>query len=126
MLNMFYLIFRHKKPLKHYLLADEPNFKYSSQTLNSTDVALDRFRDFISKKTPKTLYSYNPEYYHSMTFVPVNLKQIEIDKKADNKNKWKSREGWIYPDVKTTMQCNEHPMRPDQATLDKLDEVFRK
>ena len=40
---------RHKKPLKHYLIADEPTFKYSSQKLNSTEIALNRFRDYINE-----------------------------------------------------------------------------
>lgn len=39
----------HKKPLKHYLIADEPTFKYSSQTMNSTEIALNRFRDYINE-----------------------------------------------------------------------------
>ncbi len=64
-------------------------------------------------------------YHHSMTFVPVNIKKLEIEKENESVSKWRSAEGWIFPDVKTTMQCNEHPKKPDQATIDKLHEVFQ-
>jgi len=59
-----------------------------------------------------------------MTFVPVNIKKEEKDKVEESISKWRSAEGWIYPDVKTTMQCNEHPKKPDPASIDKLNEVF--
>lgn len=58
-----------------------------------------------------------------MTFVPVNLKKLEVEEKKRNRAKWRSAEGWIFPDVKTTMQSNQHPSRLDQATLDRLKEV---
>ena len=64
-------------------------------------------------------------YHHSMTFVPVNIKKLVIEKENESVSKWRSAEGWIFPDVKTTMQCNEHPKKPDQATIDKLNEVFQ-
>lgn len=60
-----------------------------------------------------------------MTFVPVNLKKLELDEKKKSISKWQSKEGWIYPDVKTTLQSNEHPKKLDQASLDKLNEVFK-
>lgn len=59
-----------------------------------------------------------------MTFVPVNIKKEEKVKAEESISKWRSAEGWVYPDVKTTMQCNEHPQKPDPASLDKLNEVF--
>ena len=58
-----------------------------------------------------------------MTFVPVNLKKVEQDELSESINKWRSKEGWIFPDVKTSMQCNRHPRQLDQASLDKLKEV---
>jgi len=59
-----------------------------------------------------------------MTFVPVNLKKLEKEEKRKKISKWQSKEGWIYPDVKTTLQSNEHPRKLDQASIDKLYEVF--
>ena len=59
-----------------------------------------------------------------MTFVPVNLKKLEFEEKKKQRSKWRSKEGWIFPDVKTTMQSNEHPKKLDPASLDKLNEVI--
>ena len=58
-----------------------------------------------------------------MTFVPVNLKKQEAEEKKKSRARWRSTEGWIFPDVKTTMQCNQHPKRLDPASLDRLKEV---
>ena len=58
-----------------------------------------------------------------MSFVPIDLKQKAIEENKLSKSKWKSMEGWIYPQVKTTLECNEHPKKPDQATIEKLNEV---
>jgi hypothetical protein len=55
--------------------------------------------------------------------VPVNLKKIENEEKQKSVEMWRSKEGWIYPDVKTTMQSNQHPKKPDEATIENLYEV---
>ncbi len=39
---------KHKKPIKNYMLAEGP-FHYSNQALNSTDLALNKFRDYINQ-----------------------------------------------------------------------------
>ena len=59
-----------------------------------------------------------------MTFVPVNIKKEEKVKAEESIGKWRSAEGWVFPDVKTTMQCNEHLKKPDPASIDKLNEVL--
>jgi hypothetical protein len=59
-----------------------------------------------------------------MTFVPVNLKKLELEEKKKSISKWRSKEGWIFPDVKTTMQSNQHPKKLDIASLEKLNEVI--
>jgi hypothetical protein len=67
------------------------------------------------------------EYFHSTTFVPVTTKQLEeeMSYRKEDRSKWRGREGWIFPDVKTTMQCNEHPRKLDKASLDKLSEPWQ-
>ncbi|CAF0826449.1 unnamed protein product [Brachionus calyciflorus] len=112
-----------KRPLKRYITADTA-FNYSSQTLNSTDLALDKFRDMIQKSDSDTLYTYATGYHHSSTFVPLNIKQEEKDKMEESKNMWKTTEGWIYPDVKTSLVSNEHPKKLDQASLDHINEPW--
>jgi hypothetical protein len=58
-----------------------------------------------------------------MTFVPVNLKQIESDQKKESVSKWTTKEGWIFPHIKTSIESNEHPMKPDPARLDEISQV---
>jgi hypothetical protein len=48
---------KHKKPIKNYMLTDGP-FHYSSQTLNSTDLALNKFREYINEVYFKTSNKY--------------------------------------------------------------------
>lgn len=66
------------------------------------------------------MYSYNPNSEYSNTFVPVNIKKEEAKLKQRSIAQWKSAEGWIYPDVKTTLQSNQHPKKPVQAAIDNL------
>lgn len=107
--------------MKNYIIAD--HFSYSSCTQNSTEIALNKFRDYVRQENPKQLYSYNPDSVYSTTFVPIDIKKVEAQEKQRQIDMMRSAEGWIFPDVKTTMQCNEHPKRPDQATIDSLYEV---
>lgn len=76
------------------------------------------------KDHPNKLYSYNPEFHHSATFVPVDADEIEKENQLESKKRWKTLDGWNYPGVKTSLQSNEHPRKLDQASLDKLNEVF--
>ena len=59
-----------------------------------------------------------------MTFVPVNLKQIEIAQKEEKISKWKTKEGWIFPHIKTNIESNQHPKKPDPARLDEISQVY--
>jgi len=70
------------------------------------------------------LYSFNPDSEYSATFVPVNIKRLEVEEKQKSIDKWRSTEGWIYPDVKTTLQSNQHPKRLDQPAIESLNEPW--
>lgn len=115
---------KHKKPVKNYIISNGPSFNYSSQSLNSTELALNAFRDYINQANPDKLYTYNSSYHHSMTFVPVNLKQVEEKEKAESKSKQVSPTDWTFPGVPSSEVSNRHPDRPDPATLDKLKEEW--
>ncbi len=78
----------------------------------------------IWKNDPNALFSYNPSYHNATTFIPVNIKKLENEERSKSIAMWRSKEGWVYPDVKTTMQSNQHPKKPDQSSIDKLYEVF--
>lgn len=70
------------------------------------------------------MYSYSRDYHHSSTFVPVNLKKEEKESLEKSKSLWKTNEGWIYPDIKTSLQSNEHPKKLDQASIDRINEPW--
>ena len=105
------------------MLADG-TFNYSTQAMNSTESTLNQFRAYINANTPKQLYTYNQAYEHSGTFVPVNLRAHEVDERRASVDKWQSKEGWIFPEIKRSLQDNEHPRRLDQASIDKLNEQW--
>lgn len=58
-----------------------------------------------------------------MTFVPVNIKKIENAQKEEEISKWTTKEGWIFPHIKTSIESNEHPQKPDPARLDEISQV---
>lgn len=78
----------------------------------------------LFQNDPKTLYTFAPNYHHSSTFVPVNLKKEEQESIEKSKSLWKTNEGWIYPDIKTSLQSNEHPKKLDQASIDRINESW--
>lgn len=69
------------------------------------------------------LYTYNPEFHHSATFVPVNVKEMEKKEQLAHRRKFVSKKDWSYPGVSTLLQCNGHPKKPDQARTNALTEV---
>ena len=70
-----------------------------------------------------TLYTYNPAYHHSATFVPVNIEELKRKEKIAHRQKFVSKKDWVYPEVKTLRHCNEHPKKPDLARCDALTHV---
>jgi hypothetical protein len=103
------------RPRKNYIITDK--FSYSCQSKNSTEMVLNEFREQIN---PKESFSFNPNSEYSTLFVPVNIKKEEAKLMQASIDKWKSAEGWIFPDVKTTLQSNEHPKKPLQSAIDEL------
>lgn len=69
------------------------------------------------------MYTYNPAYHHSATFVPVNVEELKKQEKLAHRQKFVSKKDWVYPEVKTLRQCNEHPKKPDPARCDALTHV---
>ncbi len=97
--------------------------------MNSTEAALNKFRDLIlnSEKNGSKLWTYNPEYHHSMTFVPVDLKKLKDQELKENRESWRRFShyyDWSYPGVKSAIESNQPPIKLDQASLDRLKEVL--
>ncbi|XP_069101496.1 uncharacterized protein [Argopecten irradians] len=94
---------------------------YSSQTLNSTELAKEKLRQMLAEH-PDTRYTYCQDYHHSMTVVPVNVEALKKQAQKETKERWKTETGWIYPGMKTMQECNVHPGRPDTARAEELTE----
>ncbi len=84
---------------------------------------MNKYREKLSEEKSNDLYSFNPEFHHSMTFVPVNIEKVKKDESTQSVKRWITKEGWSYPGVKSSQQSNEHPRKLDQASLDKINEV---
>ncbi|XP_056000936.1 uncharacterized protein LOC130048351 isoform X2 [Ostrea edulis] len=97
---------------------------YSSQSLNSTELAKEKLRQMLAEE-PDTRFSYCQEFHHSMTVVPVNVEAVKKEEKAESRARWKTEKGWIYPGMKPTLECNEHPQRPNTARIEELQEPWR-
>ena len=72
---------------------------------------------------PDTRFTYCQEFHHSMTVVPVNVEALKKAEKAESQARWKTETGWIYPGMKSMLECNEHPQRPNTARIEELQEV---
>lgn len=58
-----------------------------------------------------------------MTVVPVNVAVLKKQLLEDSRSMWKTEEGWVYPGVKSTAECNKHAKKPDPAREDELTQV---
>lgn len=97
---------------------------YSTQTLNSTELAKEKLRQMLAKD-PDTRYTYCQEYLHSMTVVPVNVEALKKQEKLESEAQWKTEEGWIYPGMQSTLEANQHPKHPHPARVDELQEKWK-
>lgn len=111
---------RNRKPRIYADVGDE-TYNYSTQALNSMELAREKLRKYLHSLDPNGRFAFNQEFMSAM-FCPVNLKEEEKDLAAAERAKWKSSEGWVYPGVKSTRQSNQHSKRPDPARLDELND----
>ncbi|KAF6032795.1 KIAA1257 [Bugula neritina] len=103
---------KHYQPVQHSAQRIAQN--YSTSTFNSTELAKDIIRQNLDKDT---LYTYNENYHHSATFVPVNVEELKKQEKLAHQSKFVSKKDWTFPEVKNLKQCNEHPKKPDATRI---------
>ena len=96
----------------------EDNFRH----LSGIPIRLDRVHIFFTLFQDK-LYTYNKDYHHSKTFVPVNVKEQHKKAELSHRQKFVAVKDWIYPGVKNLRMCNEHPKKPHVSRADGLKEV---
>ena len=69
-------------------------------------------------------YSYNPNYFSSM-FDPVDVDEFYRKKDAEAKESWRTKEGFIYPGMNSSMQDNYHSLKPAESRIADLKLSFR-
>ncbi|XP_013407741.1 uncharacterized protein LOC106171815 [Lingula anatina] len=97
---------------------------YSTQSLNSTELAKEKLRQELSKSADHR-FTYCQDYNHSMTVVPVSVEAVKRQETVDSKAAWRTARGFTFPGVNNLRMCNQHPKKPDVARVDELTEPWR-
>ncbi|XP_010210142.1 PREDICTED: uncharacterized protein LOC104565170 [Tinamus guttatus] len=122
---------QHKGKMKHpkfetfriFPVDGKSVYNYSSQGLNSVELAKKRLRQEMAKK-PKKRFTYCHEYLSAM-FDPVDLVAAYKEFLAKYKSMWLSGDGFVFPGYKSSIESNLHPQMPDEARLKELREKWQ-
>ncbi|KAM9654864.1 uncharacterized protein CFAP92 isoform 3-T6 [Morphnus guianensis] len=98
-------------------------FNYSSQSLNSAELAKKHLRQEMAKE-PKNRFTYSHEYL-SATFDPLDVVAACKEFSAKSKSMWLSPDGFVFPGFKSSIESNLHPQMPDKARLEELSEKWQ-
>ncbi|XP_054693600.1 uncharacterized protein CFAP92 [Grus americana] len=98
-------------------------FNYSSQSLNSAELAKKHLRQEMAKE-PQNRFTYCHDYL-SATFDPVDVVAACKESFAKSKSMWLSPDGFVFPGFKSSVESNLHPRRPDKARLEELSEKWQ-
>ncbi|XP_064632936.1 uncharacterized protein LOC135491169 isoform X2 [Lineus longissimus] len=96
-----------------------PAHNYSTQHLNSTELAKEKLRQELAKH-PDHRFTYCHEYQHSMTVVPVNVEEVRKHQEELSRSQWRTDKGWVYPGVRNMIESNVHPRKPVEPRIDEL------
>lgn len=100
-------------------------YLYSQQSLNYKSKAFSQLRERVGADKNAT-YSFSKDFI-SQTVVAVDEEAIAKKKssgRGEDKTKWKSKEGFLYPKPKTRTELITHPNRPSDARIEELHEPF--
>ncbi|XP_069062733.1 uncharacterized protein CFAP92 isoform X2 [Pleurodeles waltl] len=96
---------------------------YSCQSLNSSELAKKRLRQELAKE-PKQIFTYS-QVYTSASLEPVD-RDDEIKALATkSKDEWLTPDGFIIPGSKSSLECNQHTKKPDEARLADLSKKWK-
>nr|XP_018669380.1 uncharacterized protein LOC100176752 [Ciona intestinalis] len=106
------------------LSLDIPAHNYSTQTLNTTELAKDKLRQMLLQQDPDARYAYHPTYNSAM-LVPINVDAYYKEQDEAARRAWKTEQGMLFPGMKSSRECNEHPLKPDDSRIEELRLKFR-
>ncbi|XP_013043122.3 uncharacterized protein CFAP92 isoform X1 [Anser cygnoides] len=98
-------------------------YNYSSQSLNSAELAKKYIRQEMAKE-PKNRFTYCSEYL-SATFDPVDVVAVCKESFAKSRSMWLSPDGFVFPGFKSSIESNLHPQMPDEARLEELSQKWQ-
>ncbi|XP_075177362.1 uncharacterized protein CFAP92 isoform X1 [Anomaloglossus baeobatrachus] len=96
---------------------------YSSQALNSTELAHKRLRQKMAEE-PNCRYSYCLDY-QSATLSPVDVIEEMEKRAAKSREEWMTPSGFIYPGFRSSIESNLHPKKPDDARSQELTKAWK-
>ncbi|XP_052827704.1 uncharacterized protein LOC106878961 isoform X2 [Octopus bimaculoides] len=88
---------------------------YSICTFNSIELAK---RELVNTLDKNTLYTYGPEFHHSMTFPPVKDTSVKSEKPV------KKNRRWILAQQKSILQRHAPVQRPSEGRLEELYQPY--
>ncbi|XP_069823209.1 uncharacterized protein CFAP92 [Dendropsophus ebraccatus] len=96
---------------------------YSSQTLNSTELAYRILRQKMTAE-PNPRYTYSLDYQLA-TVSPVDAEQELKNQAVKSREEWVTPNGFLYPGFKSSIESNKHPKRPDDARILELTKAWK-
>ncbi len=78
---------------------------------------------FFYDQPGRRLYTYNPEFHHSMTVVPVDEEAVRKQASEKARAAWKTTQGFTCPGKKTSIESNKHNRKPPVARIEELQKV---
>lgn len=117
-----------KKEKKEEKTVDFPQaqkeiYNYAMNTYNTIELKKLKLRRQLD---PKSMYTYCPEFHHSMTYVPTELKHLYKEEEIHKKKKWRTPNGWVCPGYKTIVDTYIHPKKPSEGRIDDLTDPYEK
>ncbi|XP_060119597.1 uncharacterized protein FLJ43738-like [Heteronotia binoei] len=97
-------------------------FNYSSQKLNSAEIAKYLLRQEMAQE-PGKRYAYSDKYISGM-FDPVDEVSARKESIHFSKKKWLTTQGFVFPGFKSSFESNMHRHMPDEARLAELREKW--
>ncbi|KAG3013672.1 hypothetical protein PC128_g15602 [Phytophthora cactorum] len=99
-----------------------PVYLYSGQKLRTQDVLQDKLRERLSKDRHAT-YTYSRDF-QSLALSMVNPEALRQTEEQENRKKWTTQRGFVYPAPRQPSEYKKHPNAPSEARCEDLRQPF--
>ena len=69
---------------------------------------------------PHHLYTFCPEFHHSMTLAKNTLKEARKQEARLSRARWMTSFGWRHHGRMDSIEANRHPLYPDRSKIEEL------